>query len=323
MIFRLHSLQSVLEHDFTIKWRMTRDCNLHCSYCAQRHKDTLPADISAQESVLVRTAERISSLIERSGKKSVKLELVGGEVTLFNLEEILSRITSPALKRVQVTSNFMRGADYYAALGDYLSSRGVEFSLTASFHSEGQGLDDYIYKAERVKGHTTWFTCQMVSSVGNQPLVMQFKEMCDAKKLAYHIDADIRSERYMQRKDMRLYTAASRVTGKPRYIATLKDADGNLFEREYQTRNSFITDGTVYENSLFKAIRTKGYVCTVGWDYVYIEFDRVASRTAENADCTQRMVIEDFVPVPPAPCLFGSCTLCGQMSLLPKTKVEV
>ena len=318
----LVSLRSTYEADlFVIKWRITRMCNLHCSYCVQsKNRQEYTWDrLSSETDTLRAAAKDISALMDRLPEGTrVKLEFVGGEVSLFDIEGLLSLVTSPHLVRVQMTTNFMRGADYYNSLASYLRGRGVEFTITCSFHYEFTSMDEYISKALSVRENCTIFACEMVSNENNQELCAAFRDRCEELGLEYSIDEDIRMEKAPLRKDGRLLGCGRRVQKNPRYVAVVEDEDGNRHEQVYQTRNDFVTDGSIRENFKNKVLWTRGYVCTQSWDYVYIEFDKAVGRTAESKDCTNRMPIADFVPIPPCECQQNGCTLCGQMSLLGK-----
>lgn len=317
----LISLKSSYEEDlFVIKWRITRLCNLRCSYCVQSHsrQEYGREKMEAETETLLCAAADISALMDRLDCKKAKLEFVGGEVSLFDLEEILSRVTSEKLARVQLTTNFMRGADYYNSLASYLSGRGVELTMTCSFHYEFIDMDAYFAKALAVRGGCTIFACEMVSNEDNQMLCATFRDRCEELGLDYSIDEDIRMEKAHLRGEGRLLGCGRRVRKSPRYVAVLEDEDGTRHEQVYMTRNDFVTDGSIRENFRNKVIKTGGYVCTQSWDYLYVEVDKAVGRTATSKDCTNRMPISEFVQIAPCECVRNGCTLCGQMSLLPK-----
>lgn len=320
----LISLKSSYEEDlFVIKWRITHLCNLHCSYCVQSHsrkKFTKEAVEKETETLLI-AAPNISALMDRLDAGKVKLEFVGGEMSLFDLKKIISLITSPKLVRVQLTTNFTQSAEYYNALALYLKQRGIELTITCSFHYEFISMESYIEKALAVRDNCTIFACEMVSNEDNQPLCIEFRDRCEELGLEYSIDEDIRMEKAHLRKEGKLLGCGRRVQKNPRYIAVF-DEDGKKYEKIYKTRNDFVTDASFAENFRNKVIKTNGYVCTQSWDYLYIEVDKAVGRTPESRDCCNRMEIADFVQVPPCECVRNGCTLCGQMSLLPKTDTE-
>lgn len=320
----LVSLRSTHESDlFVIKWRITQMCDLRCSYCAQRkiRQEFTFARRAAETETLRNAAQDISALMDRLPEGTrVKLELVGGEVSLFDVEGLLSLVTSPRLVRVHMTTNFMRSADYYNSLALYLHARGVEFTLMCSFHYEFASMEKYISKALAVRENCNIFACEVVSNENNQELCAAFRARCEELGLEYSIDMDTRWEKASLRKEGKLLGCGRRVQKNPRYVAVLEEA-GNRFERTYMTRNDFVTDGSIRENLRNKVLLTKGYICTHSWDYVYIEADKAVGRTTESKDCKNRMPIANFIPIPPCECQQNGCTLCGQMSLLGKEMI--
>ena len=316
----LVSLVSSYEKDlFVIKWRITRLCNLHCSYCVQVKNRTQfsQAAVQKETETLLKAAPDISAMMDRLSMKKVKLEFVGGEMSLFDLKKILSLITSKKLKRVQLTTNFTRNEEYYISLAHYLRQRNIELTITCSFHYEFMSMDTYFSKALAVKSSCTIFACEMVSNEDNQVLCKEFRKRCEELKLDYSIDEDIRMEKAGLRKEGKLLGCGQHIKKNPRYIAVFSE-EGKEYETVYKTRNDFVTDGSFFENFRNKIIKTNGFICTQSWDYVYIEVDNAIGRTKTSKDCCNRMKIADFVQIPPCECIKNGCTLCGQMSLLPK-----
>jgi hypothetical protein len=282
-----------------------------------KSRHTTAADeIKAETTTLLSAADDLSVLMDNlpSEFKRVKLELVGGEVSIFDLAEIIKRIKSERLYRVQLTTNFMRPADYYKNLASYLAGRGVELTMTASWHSEYLSSGEYFSKAAAVAPVCKIFSCEEVSTAENQAEVKSFRAKCEELSLFYLIDADIR-----------IGSAADRAAGliqggnaerNIRYTVKYWDDSCDIYgEETYRTRNEFVTDTHYAENRLCKIILTYGMICTQSWDYVYIDADQAVGRTAASADCKNRMPIKDFRSVKPCACQSAGCTLCGQMSL--------
>lgn len=299
--------------DLVIKWRMTEMCNINCSYCirSSRGDKTINQDkLKEQENRLCEVAKALSNLIDKNDRKNVKLDLIGGEVTILNLQKILSNISTTKITKIQITTNLMRDADYYINLINLLHQKGIRLSMTASCHYEFQNLDKYFEKAEILKDKADIFTAEIVSNDNSQELCKEFKKRCEELNLYYMIEADLRMQSFASRQNG-LMVGGRKPNGIPRYKVTFTDGS----EEIYQTRNSFLYDKTVEENVMQKMIHTEDMYCTNSWNFFYVDFDMVGGRTENNDSCTNRMKIEDFKLISPKKCIHTNCTLCGHMSL--------
>lgn len=310
-------------NDCVIKWRLTRLCNLSCPYCVQGQKEVATKEqIEEEQKILIKAAEDINDLIERSKFNKVKLEFVGGEVSIFELEKILSSLTSGKLARIQLTSNFYKDADYYVNFAKAAQKKGLEFTLTASWHQYSQTLETYISKAEKVAPLCTIFCCESVSTVGNQEGIKKFIASCEGHNFDYMIDADNNRKLANIRANHELIIKSKKRQKNPRYTALFEDIDTKeLFTQNYTSRSELINDNEIVELYINKFLKTIGFYCTVDTNYVYIEKGMAAGRTLDNDSCTGRMPIKDFNFLPPKKCIHTYCSMCGNMNLyenLPK-----
>lgn len=303
------------EYDMYIKWRLTDYCNLDCSYCIRSHitqHNLTNAYITEQEQKLSNTAKKLNELLEKSIFSNVNIDLIGGEVSLFNLEYILSFITSKKLKKINITTNFLKPAKYYNSLANFLKERGVKLSITASFHFEYFDFESYFNKVLEVKDNCYLFACEMVSLPDNQELCQRFKERCDSWNIDYLIEADLRF---------------SHDLSKPLLVCGNKKNKGNRYEveftdgtiKEYATRNLFLTDKSIEENRNQKGICTHGFICTNGWNYLFIYQDKAITRKKGSKTCSNEVAIDDFELIEPFECQCDEntfCTLCGNMDLI-------
>lgn len=309
-IVRLEDLDPA---DFIIKWRMTEICNLKCSYCIRGWRGNREFDkeiLSAQEKRLCEIAEKLSSILDKTRFNNIKIDLIGGEVTLLDLKEILSHLATKKITKIQVTTNFMKDADYYASLAFYLKERGITLSMTASFHYEFQSFEKYFEKVCEVKDKVGIFTAEIVSNEKNQPLCRKFQAKCKELGINYMIEADLRNSSKTAR-EKGLLVDSNKPSKIPRYKAIFTDNT----QKFYTTRNQFLTDKNIIENSDLKYMKTKGYYCTNTSDFFYLDFDMAVGRTEQSDSCTNRMPIEDFNVLPPRKCPHNKCSLCGHMSL--------
>ncbi|MBR1403488.1 MAG: hypothetical protein IJ558_04870 [Treponema sp.] len=304
--------------DFVVKWRMTEICNLRCSYCIHASKREMLDSpkrlekLKAQEERLCAVAREINRLLDSTDFENVKLDLIGGEVSLLDLKEILGNIQSDKIKKIQITTNMSAAADYYLGLLDFLHSRNVRLSITASFHYEFLDSDGYFEKIKALDGKADILVCEMVSNAGNQELCTEFIEKCHSMGVCYMVEADLRRSQEAARRSGLITAGEKPDKGLPRYRAVFTDGSETL----YKTRNMLLCDNGIEENRNQKFIHTRGFVCSNGWDFVYIDPDGFAhGRTDTSDSCTNRIAIEDFRLVEPRKCPHDNCTLCGHMSI--------
>lgn len=304
--------------DFIIKWRMTEMCDINCSYCLRTSTIKLSAEEKKPKSELLKEQERrlcevagtISEILDGTDFKTVKIDTVGGEVSLLNLKEIFSHLKTDKMKRIQMTTNLMRDASYYSALADFLHSRGTEFSLTASFHYEFQPFDRYFGKISELKGKADILKCEIVSNEKNQELCKEFIRKCGEISVGYNIDADMRRTSSDSREKGLIY-GSKKSDDNPRYKVTF--TDGSI--RTYRSRSELMCDRGIAEISDMRLMATHGYFCTNTSRYLYIDFDTAVGRTDESDSCTVRTPIELFKLQKPKRCPHGKCSLCGHIDL--------
>lgn len=307
-------LENLDPYDFIIKWRMTEMCNIRCSYCLHSvHDDNRVIDtelLHKQEERLCVVADKLNALIDRTRFKNVKIDFIGGEVTLFDLKKIISNFHTSKLKRINITTNLMREKEYYIGLAEFCTGLGISLTLTASFHYEFQDIDVYFDKVSSIKDLVDIFACEMVSTADNQDLCREFDERCKDIDVDYMIEADLRMESENARREG-LITASRKPKKGMRYKAYFSDGSCE----EYETRNKFLYDASIKENCRQKMIETKGFFCTNTYDYFYLDFDMAAGRTESSDSCTNRIPIEEFKIIEPRMCPHSRCTLCGHQSI--------
>lgn len=313
-MFDVIELNNITDEDlFVIKWRITHSCNLSCSYCAhEKFRETYNENGYIQNK-LEETAKDVSKLIDGIFQNKVKIDLIGGEPTLYDIIAILKNISSSKLYRIQITTNFTRPISYYKELAEYLNSRNIELSLTASFHYQFMNMDRYFEKVNQLKDLCTIFCCEIVSTFENQDLIKEFEKRCKDSDIDYLIDADTRRKASGYRH--LLYSSNRRKNKQPRYKCLIKDEKGNIFSQTYLTRNDFFHDENIRQILNSRLFYSKGYYCSVGWNYIYIEVDKIACRTKENPLCFNRISISDYEQTKPTKCKIEKCTLCGNMNL--------
>lgn len=137
-----------LHIQFPIKY-----CNYNCSYCFQ---GTHTAPNSVEQKTTVErfkiVFKYLNKLIEKSSYKQVTLTLLGGEITLFDLNEILSQLTTNKKIIIKIMTNFSQSIDYYEKLLD--NNKNLTFLFNISLHKEYLLYKKYknkILKLKRIK----------------------------------------------------------------------------------------------------------------------------------------------------------------------------
>ena len=306
-------LEDLDPFDFILKWRITSMCNLKCSYCLRTHnlEDYNADKIEADTKQLCEISKKLSDVFDKSDKNNVKIDLIGGEVSLFDLERIFSHLTSDKIKRINITTNFKKDSDYYNSLAKYLKDRNIELSLTCSYHDEFWSIDSYFDKVIQVKDNVVIFCCELVSTKNNQDLCYEFKKRCLDLDVDYMIEADLSKEALLLRRQNLLFVESRKIKKNPRYKATFSDGTFQI----YSSRNEFLTDNQISENVQQRALRTRGFYCTNTSNYAYLDFDTFRCRTDYSEKCINLVSIDDFKILEPKLCTSGVCSLCGHQSL--------
>jgi hypothetical protein len=240
---------------------------------------------------------------------NVKLDLIGGEVSLMNLHlllETLYKQCGDKLKRINITTNMSQSSEYYNDLTELCYQYNSEIGITCSWHSEFVSLEDFIEKFSKIKSPTNQkgIRIECVSRVNNQDDIKKLIEICEKNGYSYFIERDLTAPIEIRDK----LIAQSSSTKKPRYKITYEDGSKKLF----MTRNEFITSSYNYTKMSFHSL---DYYCTRDYNYVYIEVNEHQGRGCLD-ECKEFHNIKDFHPIDkPKKCLHKECTLCGQISL--------
>lgn len=319
-----------------IKWRMTYACNYDCAYCIQRDarkKESRMRGIAADTEECAAAAGEVSRIIDELGERAergVQLEMIGGEVTLLDLDRILGLITSRYLKRVNITTNFSKGADYFISLHRKLEARGVELVLTMSLHTPQTSLEKFESEILKFKAGApgATFKCEAVAyddSPGDPGIDVdgsfiepetvekdysgELWDFCRENGIGCIVDRDLTAP----------VDKPPRATNKgARYRISFSDGTS----KELLNRNTLITgqdSDTAYMASDGK-VATNGYYCTRDYDYVYIERSRHVGFCSHGLHfCKGAEPLENFhVLESPVLCTLQLCSICGRMSLSKK-----
>jgi len=292
-----------LDKSAVIKWRLTDNCNYHCSYCIRR--DFIIGDHSKDESKCFEALPKVINLakkVSENTSKLVKIDLIGGEITLFkNLGAIIDKILeNDFIRSVNITTNFFRPVDYWLNLTKNLN----KITLTASFHPTEckEGLEAFIKKAITLKDKFKNFKCETVYTLGCTH-TDKFIELCTKNNIMYMVEENLFDSNLKG-----INTSIKKK--KPRY----KVIDDIGETRFFQSRNDFIKKYGI-DNSY---VSSKGLYCTRNFDYVYIEQD-----IAMNCHKVPQKIDKFELEFKPHLCYRKGhevCTLCGVISLLDSEK---
>lgn len=291
-----------LDVSCVIKWRLTDICNYHCSYCIRRPlvvqntETNINTDFNKCMKALPHVV-RIANDLNKINKKPVKIDLIGGEISIFpSLDELLTELFNcEAIKKINITTNLFREADYYLNLHEIAVKKDKTLSMTASFHPEYTSLDTFVTKACQLqKALGAAFKCETVITDVNAQ-VNDFIYACEnIIKCNYMCEEDLLdiSKRGQECKNIKQ---------KNRYLVVKDDGTEELYTTRNQVIKIYGEDGI--------AINTAGLSCTRDMDYVYIEQDFAIP-------CHDKMPIEDYtVSTTMRQCTAGRCTLCGHISI--------
>lgn len=268
------------ERLLTIKWRLTTWCNYNCSYCVQTLVRKFDKTKKTDFDRLLSAAKDINMFLEES-TRDVKILLIGGEVSWYDLETLIAAIPSKKLKILSFSTNLSNSSDYYISLAKYLHSRGITLDLVCSLHKEYVQPEAFINKVLHIReaAEMKSIRLEMVVNHKTEALYAMVKSTCEKNALDYRFDYDItESEEY------RSHGLAVSSYKNPRYTVTFDDGT-----KDYTISNSQLLNlrNGQCANSRFLS---EGFYCTRGLSYLSIDVDMVS----DNDICIPR---EKFVPV--------------------------
>lgn len=308
-----------LDDSAIFKWRMTDVCNYYCSYCLHftHEKAQEPEEDKERCWRAIPHVRRICEEMSENTGKKVKIQLIGGEVTVFSwLPDFLKELTvdAPWLKCVNITSNFSRSNDWWREL---IKSSHVPITATMSYHPEGykDGMEDFVNRLAELQGEKI-FKYVKAETVYCEEFqhAKEFSELCKEKGVDCLIDSDLRKK---GRNTINPHKYTHKEKGS-RYRILFSDGTA----KELQSRNEFLK--TYGEDG--KYIDCDGFYCTMFYDHIDCSRDKITACNPifpykENSFCSACLV-DDFHPLKTIfKCPKGivgknsRCTICGNMSL--------
>lgn len=282
-----------------LKWRLTDNCNYKCEYCVRRPSSHLEQD---EDKALraIPHIKRIAKEMRANTHKYVKVDLIGGEVTILkHLPEIIKELSNcTAITKINITTNFFRDVEYFKEL---YKNCDAYLTMTASYHPTQVkcSIEEWFEKAAAVNEIVDFFKVETVNTF-EATHIDKFIELAEKYNILYQVEEDIFDER------MRGKSCTKSTKPTPRYTVTWSDGTSE----DYKTRNSFLKEHAVNGN----IIKTDGFHCSRNYDYLYIEVDKVST-------CVDPVIpVSDYSPLKSMhPCFRDPqhryCTLCGNISL--------
>ena len=132
------------EDRLSIWWSISKQCNFRCPYCCQTDKTVKKVDVD-------KVSKHLRSLMEKSKFNKFQISLLGGEPALFDLETIITNLSSDKWDlRVDILTNFsLKDADYYKHLQSLHPN--TEVHICASCHiSQVKDMDKWMQKVRDV-----------------------------------------------------------------------------------------------------------------------------------------------------------------------------
>lgn len=292
-----------LDDSAVIKWRLTDCCVYECSYCIRRPQ-ALPSSISVDYNrcmLSLSHINRIAKELSENTGKPVKIDLIGGEPTVFNdLKKIIGGLDKTYIKKVNLTSNFYRNNRYW----EELLECGIPITATFSYHPEfcNESVESFCRRVKELQNKgLSYVKCESVLTQ-YAPHIEGFVETCKKFGLDYMVEGDLNNPRLKG-----ISQSLISKPGKPRYEVI----DDKGTARKFGTRNSFLKEYGQNGN----CVNTTNFLCSRNYDYVYIEQDMVLHCSKPLEHISEFSVSKSYSPCGRSGTDMPVCTLCGNISV--------
>ena len=307
----IKAIYRINKYNLTIKWRLTNACNYKCSYCARSGLRDTDNEFESDKEIIYNAIPQVARIINLKNKPKVKLFLIGGEVTLFNLEELmdilLSHLNSNFIDKLTITTNLSKEVDYFISLSNFLEKNGIKLQLTTSWHSEFANFDLFFEKIKVLsKIKNIELKLETVSTSLNKNFVEQFIDKCEALNVDYIIDPNTLEA---NKEGLILKYKKERESFK----VIFKDNSYDILATQKELISKY---GDLVLNKLF----VKGFYCSRDNDCVYIDKNMHVGFTEDpfwqkGIKCKSYTPLETFVFKDKYTLCEDGCSLCGAMSV--------
>ena len=269
-----------LDNNAVIKVRVTDRCNFKCPYCIRRQFITdYDYDIDPKE------IGRIAYEMYCNTGKRVKIDLIGGEVTLYpRIQELVDELSAPEyIEKINITTNF-----------ELNPPTGNKLSLTASYHptETRYTIEEWFKKCNLLKHKFRYFKVETVRTEESTH-IDKFISLADRYSIDYMVEADLMNPN--------VKVGVTNRKRNPRYKIVFDDGT----EKLYTTRNAFLKEHGI--DGIVMDVRNS--LCSKEFDFVYIEGDKVFVCDKEPVP------IREYHPNKKwRECPRSICSLCGNIS---------
>lgn len=176
---------------FVYQWEMTKYCNYNCSYCYQ--KETHEKEFPNIEN-LKNCAIDIADMLKRHKTNKLKqLSLIGGEVSVLPLDEIIK----PIISQIDILNIVSNGSGNLEKVIKLVLDSNKKIIIVLSFHEEFTTIEKFISKANILKekfGNNKNFSINVILVVTNTnyKLIQEAAKKLDDNNISF----DIQPERH-------------------------------------------------------------------------------------------------------------------------------
>ena len=309
---------------FKIAWQLTKWCNYSCPYCIT-HSDKITHREESQE-LIEHYVQKIHELIETKILKlpdveAIEMLFIGGEVTYYDLERVLSIIGPSYLNRLSITTNFSRDNDYFVSLNKFCNQNDIRLHLTLSYHERGGGQeeqDEFVEKMLDLKRRgVRTLTAATVINESNLEHKMQFIHRMEENGITLSIQRERRASGLAV-----LPIDVSNYIQK-HYKEDLNDKHVKVTLKDGQTC-SFVDRHSFLSALNDEGLKTQGMKCTAGINSIRIKCDGIVRRGPCKylQDTLTLGTLEDInsieLPTQMITCELGQdkiCTLCSGVTI--------
>jgi len=133
-----------------IEYQPSLFCNYRCPYCIQQGCNT---NFTNQKKVYM-----MADLIASKIKDNLNLGLIGGEVTVYNVERIIKNFKT--LKKLTIITNLSASIDKLLSLSNYCNENKIILKIVASYQYVDK--DIFLDKIKKLKKNGVKISCSIV-----------------------------------------------------------------------------------------------------------------------------------------------------------------
>jgi len=316
---------------FDLSWKLTSWCNYNCSYCSQ---ETRQKKFNSQP-ILEARAKNIDKIINQlSNKKAIQLSLIGGEITYYNLIDILKNINLSKIFKIRLTTNFSQDNNYFIELLDFLykQNNNLKITLTLSFHDEYIPLSSFLNKVVKLhesiqtkynnKSKVKLNVSLVINNELDCTLLKQFITNYPKLTICPNIQRDINGKIVdLDKEHMEFKTnLTTKENFKTNKILLILKSNKHIY---------FSDTSTILNNIDEKVFISKGYLCSAGLNNLRIDENgnirrgqcplELSKNIVGNIDNDKNIIL----PTEPIKCSFENSSIKSGCILCPWVNIKI